>query len=48
VAEDLYLYANALSLAGLPEPGQYQLTFSIKDMVSKTKVERELLIEITD
>lgn len=43
----LHLYANALSLAGLPEAGEYTLEFTIKDNVSGAVVERALSLDVT-
>ena len=43
----LHLYANALSLKGLPETGEYTLEFTIKDNVSGAVAERALIFTAT-
>ncbi len=48
LGEDLYLYANALNLSGLPGPGEYNLKFTVTDNISKAKVERELVLNIVE
>jgi len=42
----LHLYANALSLAELPEAGEYTLEFTIKDNVSGAVAERSLTFDL--
>ena len=46
--EDLYVFVNAINLAGLPEPGDYNLEFRIRDSVSDVVVERELDITVAE
>lgn len=46
--EDLYVFVNAINLAGLPEPGVYSLEFSIRDSVSDVVVERALDITVAE
>jgi GWxTD domain-containing protein len=46
--EDLHVFVNAINLAGLPEPGDYNLEFRIRDSVSDVVVERELDITVAE
>jgi GWxTD domain-containing protein len=46
--EDLYVFVNAINLAGLPEPGDHSLEFSIRDSVSEVVVERDLDLTVAE
>ena len=48
LAPGLHLFANALSLSGLPELGEYALEFTIKDLVSGATVERTVTLTVTE
>jgi GWxTD domain-containing protein len=48
IADDLYVYANSIALAALPEPGEYSIGFTITDPGSGLTVEREVAINITE
>lgn len=48
VMGDLYMYGNSIGLSGLPEPGSYELEFTITEETSETSVERSISLEITD
>jgi GWxTD domain-containing protein len=43
---DLYMYGNSIGLSGLPEPGPYEIEFTITDKISQVSVERSLPVEI--
>jgi GWxTD domain-containing protein len=45
---DLYMYGNSIGLSGLPEPGPYELEFTITDKISEISVERSLPVEISE
>jgi GWxTD domain-containing protein len=46
--DDLYLYANAISISGLPEPGDYTLSFTISDEISDIEVEKTVDLHVVD
>jgi GWxTD domain-containing protein len=48
VMGDLYMYGNSIGLSGLPEPGSYELEFTITEETSETSVERSISLEISD
>jgi hypothetical protein len=48
VADDVYVYANSIKLAALPENGEYGLVFEVEDPASETSIEREVSINLTD
>jgi GWxTD domain-containing protein len=48
VAPDLFVYANSINLAALPEPGEYSIVFEVTDPGSETTAEREVPLNITD
>jgi GWxTD domain-containing protein len=48
VMGDLYMYGNSIGLSGLPEPGSYELEFTITEEISETVVERSISLEISD
>jgi GWxTD domain-containing protein len=48
VADDLFVYANSIALAALPELGEFSLGFTITDAGSEVAVEREVAINITE
>lgn len=43
----LHLYANSLSLSGLPEAGEYTLEFTVKDNVTGAVTERSLTFDVS-
>ena len=45
---DLYMYGNSIGLSGLPEPGNYELEFTITEGTSDTVVERTVPLEISE
>ena len=48
LVENLYLYANSITLSGLPEAGAYDLEFTVKDKGTGTEIERALRLNITE
>ncbi len=48
LAEDLYVFMNAINLAALPETGEYDLVFSVTDSISEVSTEREIGINVVD
>lgn len=48
ISGDLHVYGNFISLAGLPEPGSYELEFEVTEMNSDTSVERTLSLEVSE
>jgi GWxTD domain-containing protein len=48
ISGDLHVYGNFISLAGLPEPGSYELEFEIAETNSDTSVERTLSLEVSE
>jgi GWxTD domain-containing protein len=48
VMGELYMYGNSIGLSGLPEPGSYELEFTITEGTSDTVVERSLPLEISE
>jgi len=47
IAKDLYVYANSLNLAALPQTGTYKLEFKVTDKISGVSVERDVVLDIT-
>ena len=47
VAADLYLFADALNLAGFP-PGQFEFELTVEDAVSQVETKRSLILELTE
>jgi GWxTD domain-containing protein len=47
IADDLYVYANGLSLAGLPQTGTYDITFEVTDTISEVSVQQAVTLDIT-
>lgn len=47
IVNDLYIYANAINLAVMPETGTYELEFKVTDTISGVSVERETELDIT-
>jgi len=45
---DLFMFADALNLSGLPEPGDYTLEFEISDPDGTSATERTVELHITD
>jgi GWxTD domain-containing protein len=48
IGRDLHVYGDFIRLAGLPEPGSYELEFEITETNSDTSVERTLSLEVTE
>ena len=48
VSDEVYVYANWLNLAALPETGEYTLVFEVTDPATETSVEREVTINVTE
>jgi len=48
ISGDLHVYGNFISLAGLPEPGSYEVEFEITELNSNTSVERTLSLEVNE
>ena len=48
VMGDLYMYGNSVGLSGLPEPGSYELEFTITEETSETSIERIVPLEISE
>ena len=48
VAEDVFVYANSLNLAALPEIGEYTLVFEITDPATEMTVSREVTLSVTE
>jgi GWxTD domain-containing protein len=46
ISGGLHVYGNFISLAGLPEPGSYELEFEITETNSDTSAERTLSLEV--
>ncbi len=47
IADDLYVYANSINLAAMPQTGTYKLDFKVTDKVSNVSVDRDVELEIT-
>lgn len=45
---DLYMYGNSLGLSGLPEPGSYELEFTVTEGVSNLESETALVLEVSE
>lgn len=45
---DLWLYANAVNLSGLPEAGDYSIELTVRDRVAEAISERSLELQIVD
>ena len=45
---DLYMFGNSIGLSGLPEPGSYELEFSVTDRVSNVETEKALILEVSE
>lgn len=48
VTDDVFVYANSLNLAALPETGEYTLVFEITDPATETTVTREVELNVTE
>jgi GWxTD domain-containing protein len=46
IAEDLYVYANSINLAALPQTGNYELEFEVTDTISGVSVTRDVTLEV--
>ena len=47
IVDDLYVYANSINLAALPQTGAYKLEFKVTDKISDVSIERDLELAIT-
>jgi len=47
IVDDLYVYANSINLAALPQTGAYKLEFKVTDKISEVSIERDLELNIT-
>ena len=47
IVDDLYIYANSINLAALPQTGTYKLEFKVTDKISEVSVERDVVLDIT-
>ena len=47
IVDDLYIYANSINLAALPQTGKYKLEFKVTDKISDVSVERDVELDIT-
>ena len=47
IVDGLYVYANSINLAALPQTGAYKLEFKVTDKVSDVSVERDVVLDIT-
>lgn len=48
VSTDLFVYANSINLAALPETGEYTLVFEVSDPSGEPKVTREVQLNVTE
>jgi len=48
VSEGLFVYANSINLAALPETGEYTLLFEVSDPSGEPKVTREVQLNVTE
>ncbi len=48
VADDVFVYANSLNLAALPETGEFSLTFEVTDPATETTVSREVTLNVLE
>ena len=47
IVDDLYVYANSINLAAMPQTGTYKLEFKVTDKISGVSVERDVVLDIT-
>ena len=47
IVDDLYVYANSINLAAMPQTGAYKLDFKVTDKISEVSVERDVELDIT-
>lgn len=47
IVDDLYIYANSINLAAMPQTGTYKLEFKVTDKISDVSVERDVVLDIT-
>lgn len=48
VADEVYVYANSLNLAALPEIGEYTLVIEVTDPATETAVSREVTLNVME
>ncbi len=47
IVDDLWVYANSINLAAMPQTGAYKLEFKVTDTISGVSVERDAELDIT-
>lgn len=47
VVDDLWVYANSINLAAMPQTGTYKLDFKVTDTISEVSVDRDVELDIT-
>jgi GWxTD domain-containing protein len=47
IVDGLYVYANSINLAALPQTGTYKFEFKVTDKISEVSVERDVELDIT-
>ena len=47
IVDDLYVYANSINLAAMPQTGTYKLEFKVTDTISDVSVERDVVLDLT-
>ena len=47
IVDGLYIYANSINLAAMPQTGTYKLDFKVTDKISDVSVERDVVLDIT-
>ena len=48
ISQDLFVYANSINLAALPETGQYSIVFEVTDPDSDATAEREVELNLRE
>jgi GWxTD domain-containing protein len=48
VSTDLFVYANSINLAALPETGEYTIQFEVSNPSGEPKVTREVVLNVTE
>ncbi len=47
IVDGLYVYANSINLAALPQTGTYKFEFKVTDKISEVSVERDVELDVT-
>lgn len=47
IVDDLWVYANSINLAALPQTGSYELDFEVTDTISGVSVEKDVTLDVT-